>query len=238
MPVSISKVIVISLVAGGVVALAFLPIYYVRIDGGADLLWNGNEADLFVYSFPRGFRISYLTYPWVVVKQLLGAPPLPDNEKLSAAVIHITSSAVNRYDLDVPEGSIPPSMQTPIAGEIYANCQGSLCKWAGTHFESASEEERRQFDGINRLIPNDIDSGANGWSKRSIGYALHDYQFSIGLGQEVTINVAVTNSQKAAYSRSSVSVLHNRQAPEGVWHQDGYPKRVTKAGYEQLFGKH
>jgi hypothetical protein len=233
--VTTNKFVFTVLLAGVVALLALLHVYVVRDDGGAYLLWNGHDADLFVCNSPRGFRISYLRYPWVILEQYLNAPPLPDNEKMSAAVIHVTSSAVERYDLDVPEGSIPPSIQTPIAGEIYANCEGSLCKWAGTHFEPASEEERRRLDGLDRLIPNDIDGGANRWSKRSIGYALHDYQFSVGLGQDVTLKAELTNTQKAAYSKSSVYVLRTGKAPQRIWYLDGYPKSVSRAEYNQLF---
>jgi hypothetical protein len=235
---STKKFVWILLLAGVVALLATIDTHIVRDDGGADLLWNRNEADLFVYSYHRGFRISYLTYPLVILKQYLNGPPLPDNEKLSAGVIHVTSSGIKRYDLDLTEGALPPSLQTPWAGQIYANCRGSLCRWAGTHFEPASEEEKQKLDGLNRLVPNDIDGGADGWSKRAISYASHDYQISVEVGRDATLHVDVKNAQKAAYSKISVDLVHTGQAPERVWYQDGYPKRVSKAEYQQLFGKH
>jgi len=217
----------------GAIAILLIPqVYGIREDGGADLLWNDKEAYLFVYENYRGFRIRYLTYPWVIVKQyLFYAPPDPDDEHVSAAVFHVTSAGIERYSLD----SAGASLQTPFEGQIYANCHGSLCKWAGTHFEPASEDERRKLDGLNRLAPNDI-NGADGWSKRRIAYELHDYQFSVG--KDAKLEVHVTNAAKAAYSRMSVVLLRPGQSPEKVWYRDGYPRRVSKAEYDQLFHRH
>lgn len=218
------------LVAIGILCIP--QVYTIREDGGADLLWNDNEAYLFVYDNYRGFRTNYLTYPWIIVKQyLFYAPPDPDDEHVSAAVFHITSAGIERYSLD----SAGSSLQTPFEGKIYANCHGSLCKWAGTHFEPASEEERRMLDGLNRLAPNDIDGGPDGWSKRRIGLALHDYQFSVGVGKEDKLEINVTNDRKAAFSRMSVDLLRPSHSPEQVWYHDGYPRWVTKAEYERLF---
>jgi hypothetical protein len=235
---AVNKTVMLVLLAGVVALLATIDIHVVRVDSGAYLLWNGSEADLFVHSYHRGFRISYLTYPWVVFKQYLNAPPQPDDEQLSAAVIHVTSSRIKRYDLDLPGDALPPSLQTPFAGEIYANCRGSLCRWAGTHFEPASEDEKKKLDGLNRLVPNDIDGGADGWSKRGIGCGLHDNQFSVEVGREATLHVDVKNAQKAAYCTVSVDLVRTGQAPEKVWYQEGYPKKVSKSEYQQLFQRH
>jgi hypothetical protein len=99
---SMRKAVWILLLAGFLILLAINDIHFIRNDGGAYLLWNGNEADLFVHNYQRGFRISYLTYPLVVLKEYFGAPPLPDDEKLSAAVIHVTPFGIKRYDGSKP----------------------------------------------------------------------------------------------------------------------------------------
>lgn len=228
------KIVPSLLVVGAIAILCISQVYTIREDGGADLLWDKSEGYLFVYENYRGFRISYLAYPWVVFKQYLNAPPDPDDEYVSAAVFHITSAGIERYSLDLPAASL----ETPFEGQIYANCNGSLCKWAGAHFEPASEEERRKLDGLNRLAPNDIDDGPDGWSKRRIGLALHDYQFSVGIGKVAKLDVDVTNAERAAYSRMSVVLLRPGQSPEKVWYRDGYPRRVSKAEYDQLFHRH
>src|SRR5271166_2314522 len=200
------KIVLSLLVVGAIAILCISQVYTIREDGGADLLGAKSEG-------------------------YLNAPPDPDDEYVSAAVFHITSAGIERYSLDLPAASL----ETSFEGQIYANCNGSLCKWVGAHFEPASEEERRKLDGLNRLAPNDIDDGPDGWSKRRIGLALHDYQFSVGIGKVAKLDVDVTNAERAAYSRMSVVLLRPGQSPEKVWYRDGYPRRVSKAEYQQLF---
>ena len=45
-----------------------------------------------------------------------------------------------------------PDLFTPFEGHIYANCQGTLCKWNETNFEPATEDEGQKLNGITTFL--------------------------------------------------------------------------------------
>ena len=226
---------IVLLVVVVIAASAALQMYYIREDSGGDLLWSADEAYLFMGETRRGFHLSYLEYPWMMFKEYLRAPPFPNENRASLTVIRVTPNAVERHVLDV-EGNAP-DLLTPVGRTIYANCQGTLCKWSGTRFEPATEEERRRLDNINRLSAIDIEN-VNGWSKRGVGATSGDNHFSVELGRQATLSVKQGNVYKSAYDSASVDLLRPGQAAERLWYIDGYPHRVSKSEYEQTFGKH
>jgi hypothetical protein len=85
-------------------------------------------------------------------------------------VIRVTPSAVERHvlKLDEREPWTGPGWYTPKRGHIYENYPAleGLCFWAGDHFEPATQEERRGFNGVDGLTEKDFDSG---WSSRAFG---------------------------------------------------------------------
>src|SRR5487761_1043364 len=131
--------------------LVFGKIYFIRDDSGGDLLWNGSEAYLFMSVHRRGFQIEYLEYPWVVLKELLYGVRGPDDQRTSVMVVHITASGVDRNVVEAldEEPANTPDLYTPFEGYIYANYHGSLRKWSGNRFETATAEEQRRLDGTN-----------------------------------------------------------------------------------------
>lgn len=217
-------------------ALGFGKIYAIRDDDGDHLMWNSKEAYLFMDVARRGFRISYLEYPLVILKELLYGVRLPDDERTSVTVVHITASGVEQHVvemLDEPPANTP-ILYTPLQGYIYANCEGHLCKWTGNKFETATQEEQRRLDGTNQLDEKNMDKG---WSKRGFGEASTDYQFAVDVGQ--TFKLEVTNKLPDRTRRSivSVDVVRPGHPPEAIWHLDGRPRRVSKMEYEHAFEK-
>jgi hypothetical protein len=142
----IIKVLVFTIV---ILALTSFKMYYVRDDGGVDIVWNKSEGYLFLSVVRRGYHFSYLEYPMDAMLQYFGSIRLPDDHHSSITVLQVTPSTVQRY---VTENIPPLIFYTPFDQTIYANREGVLWKWAGARFEQATAEEQRKVDGTNRLI--------------------------------------------------------------------------------------
>jgi hypothetical protein len=224
---------VIAILAGAMVAATFLNIYFIREDSGGEVLWNANEAYLFIAVSRRGFRVSYLDYPFVVLKEYFHGVRLPDAERVSGIAIRVTQSVVEQHT-----GNLG-LFYTPLEGQIYANCQGSLCRWRQDHFAPATDDEARRFDGINRLIARDFDN-VNGWNKRGIAagpqniYARNTFD----VGGRFTLLEKSQPIGRTGYAAVSIDVQRPGQAPDTIWHLDGHPRRVSKTEYEESFGGH
>lgn len=229
--------IVATILLGAMVAAASLKLYFIHDDDGDDLVWNSNEAYLFMGVARRGYRISYMEYPWATLKGLLSGVRLPDDERTSVTVVHITASGVEHHVVEMPDEppANTPNFYTPVRGYIYANYRGSLYKWTGNKFQTATAEEQRQLDGTNRLDETNMDKG---WSKRGFGEASTDYQFVVDVGQ--TFKLEVTNKLLGRGWRGalSVDVVRPGQNPERIWYLDGHSRRVGRAEYEASFARH
>jgi len=147
---------------------ASLNAYFIRIEGGGEVLWNDNEAYLFIASNILGHHVKWIQYPLLIAREMLGGTELPDDSGGSMYVIRVTSSGVERHVFELVDrrpGS-GPSMYTPMEGRIWLNYPtlGGLCWWAGDHFERATQDELRELDGINHLN-NRFYRNENGWSK-------------------------------------------------------------------------
>jgi hypothetical protein len=212
---------------------AYLKIYYIRDESGGQVLWNSNEAYLVIHVHRSGFRVRYLEYPWVRLREYLHGVRLPDDERLAVNVIHVTSSTTDRESGDFGRSTNPPDFITPSDGHIYANCQGVLCKWSGTHFEPATEKQKQNFDGINHLL-SDIDGESDGWSKRGFGGG-RNYEFRADAGGHFIISVKETAPQNLGYTVLSIYLQRAGQPPERIWYGSSIPRRVTWAAYRELF---
>jgi hypothetical protein len=228
-----TRIFVIPVVAV-IVALTFTQMYHVREDNGGQLLWKGDQAYVFMSVVRRGYHFGYREYPWVILKEYLRAPPIPNDQRRTLDVIRVTPSTLERRVLEV-EGN-GPILMTPFEGHIYANCDGTLCKWNETRFEAATEEEGRKLNGISKLSAIDF-SEMDGWSKRGIGPVSDDVHFSIELGKELTLLVRQGNVYKSPYDSSTIDLLRPGHPPEKLWHVDGNPRWVSKNEYERTFEK-
>lgn len=228
-------VVIVGLTALAIAAGVWLKIYYVREDSAGWLLWNANEAYLFMSVHPRGYHFTYFEYPIVLLKQYFNAPPFSNDERVSVIVIRVTPSTIERHRVDFGKGDThAPDFYTTFGDSIYANCQGLLCRWNGTGFEAATEEERRKLDGGNRLSALEF-TDVKGWSKRDVEQAASDYQFSIEVGSQFKLSVKSGNVYRSAYDSPTVDLLRPGRGPERIWHLDGYPRRVSKSEYGSVF---
>ena len=225
-----------AIIAIGVVAVVVLvfvatsTLYYLRDDNGGQMLWNANEAYLFMGVARRGFRVRSPDYPWIALMEWFNAPASPSDQRVFLTVIHVTQSGVERHlGQLVKQTADSPMFFTPIDQTIYADCQGNLCKWVGDHFDNATHEEQQKLD-IHHLPP-DIDGPINGWSKRGVGDVAGDFQFAVEIGQGVTVRVRQGNIYKS--TTATVDLERVGEPTQHLWHVNGQPRRVSKREYEQ-----
>lgn len=224
----------VALIAIGFIIVAltwavFLNLYYLRDDTGGQMLWNSNEAYFFMGVACRGFRFRLVDYPSKALSEWLNAPALPSGGRNYFTVIRVTASGIERHEVKV-QGNVP-DLFTPIGETIYANCQGTLCKWTGENFESATLKEQQKLHGINDLA-SDIDGTINGWSKRGIGAVAGDSQLSIEIGKGISLKVRQGNIYRSGDS-ATVELYRSGQTPQILWHVNEQPRRVSKREYER-----
>jgi hypothetical protein len=249
-----TKVMVAIVICAAAVAASALRIYFIREDSGGDVLWNANEAYLFIGVSRRGAHVSYLQYPWMIFKEYVGGVRLPDNERGSVTVIQVTPSGVEQHIVEVANTSpgSGPGEYTPFEGRIYANCPalGGLCRWAGDHFERATEDESTRL--VSSSFP-DSKGWSNrvfgltswpldnlgGWSKRAIGAGPANTfaRLTADVGGRFTLSEKSDPLDHTGYAAVSIYVQRPSQTPERIWYLDGHPRRVSKAEYELTFGR-
>jgi hypothetical protein len=226
------------LVATAVVITATTGIYLIRDETGGYALWNESEAYFFITVHSRGTHIRWLRYPLVFASQFLGVVQLPDNERQSFVVVRVTSAGAERHDLKMndPEPGSAPSMYTPREGRIYANYPafGGLCVWAGDHFESATLDGRRGFDGINTLSEKDFEN-KNGWSKRGFAVMAPDADFTIDVGNKFSLLVSSVAAARTGHGSISIDTLYPSAAPSRVFNLDVRNESVSRSEYQQTF---
>lgn len=208
--------------------------------GGGTVLWNDNEAYLFIAIRHLGHEVNVLRFPWFYAKNYLGGVEDPDDDLGSLDTIHITSSAiehhVQRIDYN-PPGS-EPEMYTPLEGHIYVNypARGGLCRWVGDHFEPATASERQRLDEIAHLTNKDVDHGENGWSKRSFQVSPGDSDdtFTVEVGNYFRLSASDLGA-KNGDRILSINLLRSGHAAEKIWDAHLHWGMVNKAEYEHVF---
>jgi hypothetical protein len=96
------KAILAIVVLLAVVVLAwawnFAELHFIREDGGGGtVLWNADEAYLFVYDFPDGFVLTIPQYFAEPIREYFHAPVIPVDSKRILTVLHVTSSGMDRH---------------------------------------------------------------------------------------------------------------------------------------------
>src|SRR5579862_2249598 len=167
------KLAIATITIGGCLALAAGPnAYLVRSDAGGTALWNTNEAYFFIATDIKGRHVKWITFPFLVLGEILGNVQPADDSRGQMFVVHISRAGVERHVVELSDrrpGS-GPGMYTPIEGRIWTNypALGGLSWWARDHFEPATRDESQRFDGLNRLN-NAFYQDREGWSKTIIG---------------------------------------------------------------------
>ena len=113
-------------------------------DGAQDdvLLWNSEEAYLFIGWGRSGYHISGFEYLFSYIPAYFGIPRTVDDNRLSMVVFRITPTEVERYVSEPYHMYRGFLAYLPRDKTIYAYDGGAmLWKWAGTHFETAFPEK-------------------------------------------------------------------------------------------------
>lgn len=209
----------------------FFHAYTLRDDNGGTIVWNSDEAYLFMRIVRRGYRISYAEYPMAVLMEWFGVVRHPSDQRVFLYVIQVTPSGVSRHlALTTGDTAGIPSSFTPMGQSVFTFCKGILCKWAGDHFEPATSAEQREVGGIEHLS-SDSDTTVNGWSKMGIGNVAGDFKFSIQIGDQLKLQIRQGNVYKSSADSAVVTLERSGQPPEELWHINGQPRRVTRGQY-------
>jgi hypothetical protein len=232
-----TKIVIVAvlIIIAGVCAWNFWVggLHFIRADGGGgSVLWNGDEAYLFVYDCSDGFVLSILEYLTEPIREYFYAPAIPADSKCVLTVVRVTSSGVERHFQEF-EGGIDHF--TPLGGRIYAHCPGGVCKWNGDKFELITEEEERNIGGYPPLSEEEF-SNVNGWSRRWIrgtfvGQTTPPFEFSIGLNKGSTLLVKGSNPV-------SVDLQRSNTGSERIWYHEQRTRWVSRATYARVFGRH
>jgi hypothetical protein len=210
-----------------VMASSTLKLHYIRDGNNADVLWNGDEAYLFLGGKTLGYKVSYLGYPVALVRQYFGDVRLPDNERSSITVLRVTPSGVERY----VQSDVFLDLYTPMGNTVYANHQGSLWKWTGSKFEPTTSEEQRRLGGTGRLSAQAFDDVEGWFSRPRVTSGPPKVRFTMNIGgQPLTLVV-----ERSPRGDISIDLLRPGQASDRIWHVDEQPRRVGSAEYDRYF---
>lgn len=240
----IAVTILIVLVVAVVLA-TFLHVYMVRGYGAGYLLWNQNEAYLFVPVADFGYRMTYLGFLRELIKAAFLGVAQPNEQHFSLVVLRVTPTSVQRYTAD----NIRPSGIEPFDGALYTGNMlpgGTLMKWSGTSFEPVSPDEaKRYYANVHKLPTGPSFDNVGGWSMRTAAgevlstsptdYVEKDAKVTLSLdGEEMTF---VMNSGYISY-QASVDLLRPGKPAERIWQFNERPHMISRAEYQRLFGHH
>jgi hypothetical protein len=216
------------LLAVGIVASLIFPVYIIRQGAGQTLLWNKDEAYLFIDTTTFGYQLMGAQYLIEVVKETLGLVRPSDHRRSSLIIFHIIPGNIRRYVAN--DLYLHPYL--PIAGNIYANRQGTVMKWSGQEFTPVGPNEQvRLFELVFNKTPrefNDLD----GWSKREglSGFDAEDkYDLEVG-GRTITLVVTTTH----VADKLSIDLIEPGRASHQVYYLDQRPHWVSSAEYSHL----
>lgn len=206
--------------------------YFIRDGSGGWVLSNDSEAYFFTQTNRDGLEISYLRYPWMIVREYFYAVELPTERCGILVVLHVTRSAAESHQSTVLDPAAGPILFTPIDGKIYANCPqlGGLCRWAEDHFERASPAERvRLGDNIDHLTNKEAPRNQDGWSK--LGFRP---TFTINVNDQLSLLI---NNPLDDVKQGSITIDRIRpgNSPERVWDFPVRRGQVSRAEYERAF---
>jgi hypothetical protein len=215
-------------IAGVLIILAFLQVFYVDVTGDADLVWSANEAYLFVHGGRRGYHFSCLGYAAEAANEYFGIVPTPNDVHEFTSIIRIAPAGPEHYE----ENGIFEYF-TPRGDGLYSAHDGELWKWVGTHFEKASTKNQQELGGVGGLTRKNFDH-VNGWSGL---YSIESAKKDEFLIQIASLHVIV----RVKDGKVSVNILQSGNTSETqsitvrLSCVHGEPERVSRAEYGRLF---
>jgi hypothetical protein len=138
--------------------LALTPTYRIQNGASADLLWNKNEAYIFVNTYHKGWQMSSLHYLGATLREYFNTGTPYAEKQTSILVLHLNGDRVDQYAVK----NISLDFYTPWEGSIYANSNGSLMRWTGSSFEKASSGDQEKFN--NAKQHRSLGATEDGWT--------------------------------------------------------------------------
>jgi len=128
---------------------ASLNAYFIRIDGGGDVLWNDKEAYLFIASNNLGHHVKWIGYPLLIVGEILGRIDPPDDSSGSMYVIRVTSSGVERHVFELTDrrpAADRAGIRRLMVGFGRITQQSAVS--AGGRATTSSQQHRKSYKGL------------------------------------------------------------------------------------------
>jgi len=144
--------------------------------------------------------------------------------------------------LSLGNGSGPDKF-TPLEDKIYASFPSLatpsvdprfLYRWAGDHFEQATDVEWRRLGGIGRLTEGNVDNSA-GWSRRSFVTGELHQVITINLSDKSVITVNSESLGRAADTAVSINLHRVGAPPEQIAYFGAGTRQVTREQYFSSF---
>ena len=220
--------------------LAVLKVHYVRDELNGSLLWNAQEAYLFLGVAQFGYTFSYLGLirEWFMELFPFGASP-PKNKHYYMVVLRITPDNIARYDIDNFWSGSPPSVfgESIYTGNMLNSRPGPM-KWSGTDFESIGPEEQKELQKA--IVSGELPATPKydnvcGWSRRMVGGEVAEEDAKLTIQLDGKPLAFAMNS--GFISRKAYIDLHRPgYEPERIWYLDEQSRRINAATYKRIFG--
>jgi len=213
-----------------IVGAFFAELHFLDDWVGGVLVWNSEEAYLFSSWSGMGYRHSLIGFLAALVPAYFGASAPPNESGHCTIVFRITPARIERY---VVQGVVFRAY-IPKGNMIYAWSGGPLWKWAGDHFERATQEEDREvieIPGVTMLsIVKDI-SDPLGWSVRNSLTGWPSKSEVELKGKPTFFYVDLRDSNREIY----VDVQLPGRERERILHAKSKLHLVARREYERLF---
>ena len=225
---------------------AFWEIYLLRIESSGVFLRNRDQAYLFVTVVSRGLHLSALRWPWLAIRESLGAFGEIMDDRGSLVVIRVTAAGVEKHTLKLektPEGLLKsPSRITPLENSIYAFCDlgglfQELCRWEGDHFKRASQQEIVKFHKSpesSRLTTDNFENDGHGWSRTVVSAGWSQERKSAHIVNGPQLSIDFTGGDRTG--AMSINLQRPGKASERIGYFEGLNGGiVSKAKYLRAF---
>jgi hypothetical protein len=198
------------------------------------LLWNSDEAYMFVGWGRSGYHLTTFEYILSYIPASFGVLRTVDDNRLSTIVARITPTAIERYVTERNQEDRGFLAYFPRGNSIYAYDGGAaLWKWAGTHFEKLSPEEQQKVDIDEKALSSEEDyTNVNGWSLRHSPVWPPEFKIQLQ-GTPVTF---LTKSKNSG-DELSIQLRLPSGASQTILHVKRRFHFVSKSDYDRAFPK-
>jgi hypothetical protein len=208
------------------IALTTIHLRFIMTGSDSDLIWNDENAYLFVHSVDFGYKVPLWEYPVDILLQLLNGTRSSDERHFHLTVFQITVDKVERYEFDNLE-------LHEFSGSdrgVFANDNGKLVKWTGKQFLPASQQDV-QAGKTNHGRSADDHNGSEGWhSQQSLFSRPSSSTIPMQLGgKSIALFCAVGEEIKA------VDLVDTERHPTRLIAIDESSRRVSRAEYDRIF---